>query len=377
MIVLVDANVIVADPNLRSDTWDQLTKARARGRARVFMPEIVLEEAVAIRGRALRSLGKKLVHEAAYAPSAVFELVKQAQSAARSIADGYEDTLRGRWTELGFELATTSNAAHLEVARRAIARRRPFDDQGGGYRDTLHWLTLIDLAARSPREEFVLLTNDGIFATKQNVLLSELSAEFSAVNAGTIALCRALGDLMVPGHFSTDPVEATEYEPSLRTELIALLNSEYVLQQIYSPGLGVPFSDWDEIVAVRHLNFETITSREIQQQTQPELRFSATASFTIRGTYIHDVESGSPELSTKELDMAVKVTGNATTLDATSVGNLRDVHAAPIGDDPLLEEAISIAGRPGLDPVRRMELESNFGSAAVVRVEDNYHRAQD
>jgi hypothetical protein len=374
MIVVVDANVIVEDPNLRSEVWKHLTVAVGRRRVRVLVPEIALEEAVAKRRQKLKLIGRTLRENAGRAPAEVRELAIQAQSECQRIGEEYEQNLRDIWAEGGFEIMPTSTAAHVDVARRAIKRVRPFNAQGNGYRDTLHWLTLLDVARQAPYEQVTFVTSDRIFSTKSNTLFPSLIDEFQTVSKSTVTLLLKLGDLEVPGHYITEPRDAPEYENSLKARLLALLDTENALSKIHTVGVTLPWSDWDELHNVAGLDFTSITARRVDNQTTSELQFEATATFTIRGTYIND-DLEAPQTSTRYADLEVRITGVATTLNTNDVATLREVDATHIGEDLILVDEIKHASSIGLNMVKRLELEQIFGTTAVKRVENKLARS--
>lgn len=367
----MDANAIVADPNLGAGVWKQLEHAVSAGRVRVVAPEIALEEASAKRAQTLRAIGRKLREDSKYAPAEVRSLVLQAQDEAARLANEYEQTLRSTWAGSGFDIVSTAQAAHLTVARRAIRRIRPFNDQGNGYRDTLHWLTLLEIAHQSPDEDITLVSNDGIFSTKTNELVPSLVDEFQSVSSASVSLCRQLSQLVVPGHYVSDPVDAHQYAASLGGRLIEELSEDYSLRRIRTSGIYAPSSDWDDLLKVTDLNFTSIMSRNVENQADPDIQFIATANFTVRGTYLtENDDSEAPQVITHDVEMPVQLSGIATTRHADQVGALRDLEAVHTGDDLMLVEAIKRAGWKGLRPALRAELEQVFGEAAVTRVEE-------
>lgn len=370
MIVFVDANAIVADPSLNSEEWQHLHSAVKAGRVTVTAPEIAIEEAVERRRKIIRAIGRKLVKEAQWAPREVKKLVFEALRESRRLADVYDRTFRERWSAMGFQVAPTANPEHLEVARRAIYRKRPFNEQGNGYRDTLHWLSLKEVAQNHPHERIVLLSDDGIFANKDNSLQKELQDEFLEVSSGTITLCRDLSDLEIPGHYTSPPKIAPQLEVPLRNRLLEELEADYALTRIRTSGVGAPAADWEDLERVVDLHFVTITSREVENQSFLEIHFIANATFLIRGTYLSDNDDlDAPDVYTHDVEIPVQISGVAEALTGDDVGTLRGLKAVLLGDDlNLLEELRRQGGRP-LGIRHRSELEETFGRAAVERAE--------
>jgi hypothetical protein len=370
MIVFVDANVIIGDPSLNLEEWQQLRSAVAAGRVIVTVPEIAIEEAIAKRRQNIRAIGRKLVEEAKWAPREVKDIVRNAHRESLILAENFDETFRRSWASHGFQITPTANPDHLDVARRAIHRERPFNDQGNGYRDTLHWLSLLEMARKSPHERFVFVSGDGIFADKQNRLQMELTNEFQKVSSASVVLCRKLSELEIPGHYTSPPADSPQFEDALRNRLLEELAMEHALRRIRTVGVSIPAADWEDLQGVFDLHFLTITSRNVENQLAPELQFTATATFLIRGTYLSDNDDlDAPEIFTHDVEMPVQISGVAEARTGDEVGLLRSLNAVLLGDDLNLREELRKTGRrnPGIG--NRDELEEVFGHAAVARAE--------
>ena len=49
---------------------------------------------------------------------------------------------------------------HVDLVRRAASRRKPCDNNGDGYRDTLNWLTLLAVASAHPKDEIFWVSDN-------------------------------------------------------------------------------------------------------------------------------------------------------------------------------------------------------------------------
>ena len=65
---------------------------------------------------------------------------------------------------------------HRELSTRAIHRRKPFDKKGSGYRDSLIWESVVNLAA-SVDGQVILLAEDGDFTDDKVKLADELQTD--------------------------------------------------------------------------------------------------------------------------------------------------------------------------------------------------------
>jgi len=333
MIVVVDANVIVGDPHLKSLPWSQLSEAAKARRVRVVAPEIAIREAITRRKKHLVSVGDKIKAASRLAPAEAKELASQARAACVRSGEEYEAKLRKSWELYGFELVGAPNISHTEVARRAMLRILPFDQNGNGYRDTLHWFTVLELAKQYPTEKITLVTNDGIFATKNGSLAPHLVDEFDGHSDADITLCKSLGAIDVPGHYVTDPVDAPEFEDSLRTRILQMLSGEDALRDIRTTGISVPDADWISLVKVSDLAFNYIRARNVERQSEPELRFRATAKFKVNASYVLD-DGEDLELAHQPVDIEVGLDGTVATLGNNKVGTILDLEAYRRGFDP-------------------------------------------
>jgi hypothetical protein len=81
----------------------------------------------------------------------------------RVLTDGaanYAGRLRKRLEESGVEILPVPGFPHKDLVQRATERRRPCNDKGDGYRDTLNWLTLLDFAKAEPDHRIIWVSNN-------------------------------------------------------------------------------------------------------------------------------------------------------------------------------------------------------------------------
>ncbi|MGW6374777.1 PIN domain-containing protein [Rhodococcus sp. NPDC055112] len=164
MIIVLDTTVVLSDPALRARFWDQLKIEAKRHGARVLVPELVVLEAVEHHNRDMLSvithaggLGKK---------QSRFTGVEEARAAAieviRARIAEYGSEVRAFLAGLGIEVIDPPPIEHLIVARRAVLLRKPFDsnEKKDGYRDTLNWLTVLDVAETNPGHVVYWVSNN-------------------------------------------------------------------------------------------------------------------------------------------------------------------------------------------------------------------------
>lgn len=95
---------------------------------------------------------------------------------------------------IGFEILSVPTADHVALVERAIARKPPFNEKGSGYRDSLIWESVKEVAALGHDVAFV--SHDNVFAGDLHLLAESLATEVESL-AGTVTLVRDLGSWLV------------------------------------------------------------------------------------------------------------------------------------------------------------------------------------
>lgn len=201
MLIVVDANVLVSDKGRQKPVWSD---APANG-DRFLVPEVAFLEFVAHRGRELDGLISALkaapsIHSAVRGRGHLAREIEELKLARPHV----EQTEREMFAFEKIDIVPLPDGImHLDLVRRAADRIRPFNDQGnGGYRDTLIWLTVLELAKSNPDDEVVLVSNDSTaFATSKNspelhrCLADELKKE---ALEDRVRWVRTLDELQIP-----------------------------------------------------------------------------------------------------------------------------------------------------------------------------------
>jgi predicted nucleic acid-binding protein len=161
--IVLDSSVVVEhDWNLAHNDAQALLAACDRGAVELFVPQVVIDEVV---NRYERRESKKIkaLNDARAdlrnmrGPRSGGELEGEAES-----QPGYLMHLRKVIRDVGGEIPDFPEVSHKELVRRALEGRRPFNDAGRlGYRDTLIWHTVLEIARDG--DTVVLATEDGDF----------------------------------------------------------------------------------------------------------------------------------------------------------------------------------------------------------------------
>ena len=153
MRVLLDTNAYFGDWYLESTAFRVFLDRLPRMDGLMIVPEIVFDEVVNKFGEEIRTLdqiGAK--YDAKYNDL----LGEKEWDLSTSDVDGSVARYRKQLPTLFplqqyWRLTPYPSRPHSEVVRRALQRRRPFNDDGGdGYRDTILWETILDVLRESP-----------------------------------------------------------------------------------------------------------------------------------------------------------------------------------------------------------------------------------
>ncbi|MBF6215971.1 DUF4935 domain-containing protein [Nocardia puris] len=179
-IVVVDTNLMCQNPDLSGANWSEIIRRVEARDIRVMVPEVVIREVAA----KIRSTASDATIQAARLPlvqAGLFELAGTVREHLERRSAEAEAWFRTRVEAAGFEIADWPTVSHAEVARRAAERIAPYartegnsqesaGNTGGrsnrrqanpdqetsrkdGYRDTLIWFTVLEIASRYQRED--------------------------------------------------------------------------------------------------------------------------------------------------------------------------------------------------------------------------------
>lgn len=149
---------------------------------KLAVPELVVEEVVSKFAKTMndevraarRNLGKLSRLLTRPAPSFIDEIDHENE------VESFRKSLSLQLTEAKCNILDYPKVPHSELVSRAIARKRPFDKSGSGYRDTLVWKSVLELAADSS-EGIVLISPDGDFLDNEGQIHSDLVEELEGL----------------------------------------------------------------------------------------------------------------------------------------------------------------------------------------------------
>ena len=190
--VVLDATEINRDWFLSGPEFELLRFLISEAGIRAVVPASVRSESIANHNREYQRARKQL---------------QKAQASVRRVAGGgidlgpeipedrdYEARLAARLEILDINILALPETAHAEIVERSTQRRPPFDQTGSGYRDTLVWMSCLELAAAG--ETVFLVSQDKDFAGSDLSLAEPLAEEVAGL-PGSITLVRHLGSWLL------------------------------------------------------------------------------------------------------------------------------------------------------------------------------------
>lgn len=256
MILVVDANAVIPNAELQGSTWRDITTAINDGALTVVIPKIVAAE---ITGRVRKNRrDQKPKSDVHRAPEDVQQAVQNALDEIERWADRYDATIY--LEAAGAVIRDTPKVDHDDLAQRAIDRVKPFNDQGGGYRDALHWHTVLEIAREDPTADIVFVSEDRAYQNSgRDDLHPQLRVEAEAILAtGTIRLCTTLKEFVPPQKYASEEMRAFPGKKHLNQLVAALFPGG----KLHAPELWVA------------LNLEDPVDADVSEPGSPELVWS-------------------------------------------------------------------------------------------------------
>jgi len=201
-IVVLDSTAIYPHPRL-SDGYGRLLLTKAdEGSVRLAIPEVVLRESA-------RHYARKVLQAARdfrKASTALVDLGRMPRierpddpPSSSKLQDEYlafiEQLLRNRG-----QVLPLPRVSHMEILDRLFEERKPFNSDGRGYRDTLIWQSVVDLARSGDAARIDLVTDNvkDFFDTSNQELHPDLAADLKShgIDPSVIRLHRTIRDLV-------------------------------------------------------------------------------------------------------------------------------------------------------------------------------------
>jgi hypothetical protein len=151
MYIAIDSNVIFHDFHLTNPSSQLLLKFARETRTRLLIPRIVLDETFNNFDREIR-LAADSINKLLRDDSPKIDINEE----ITRFKSKFEAKLR---KGLNAEILNIPEIAHDALVKRAMMRKRPFNQQGSGYRDALIWFSLLEFL-KNTNDTICFVTND-------------------------------------------------------------------------------------------------------------------------------------------------------------------------------------------------------------------------
>ncbi|WP_181429278.1 PIN domain-containing protein [Curtobacterium sp. MCSS17_008] len=355
MLLILDANAVVSNPELQGGAWHGIKAAIADKTLTVIAPRIVAAEITA-KVRANRRK-VQLRGDARRAPAAVTQALQNAAAEVERWAARYDAEI---WLAAdGILIRDTPTISHDEVSQRAIDRHPPFDENGGGYRDALHWYTVLDIIREHPAEAVVFVSNDDGYQTSKgsHELHPKLLEEANEIlTTGSIQLYRNINEFDPPQKYAGEEDRTTPDSDHLEA-LVAALFPDGTL---HAPEIWMAF------------DVEEPVDADVSDPGTPELVFS----------HVRDLVGGGRSYRTR-----IRLTARVVLdwinwpdeVDASAYEELDITAEYTVDDDGFHvdEDRTHLARAPWFTPTESTRSDPTFASrAAAVKVFNDERKRQ-
>ncbi len=199
----------------------------------------------------------------------------------------WEAWMRGHLPKLGVQVLPIPELPHAIVLQRDLKRRKPFDEDGKGYRDTLIWESVLAAAERSSAQVVFVSRNHKDFAQKNGQLHPDLVADLVARGMPEDRVVYANGLKDVVEHHLFTRLPAMTEAARVKLEVAAQPNGwlkRWVEQELARHIGSVllaelpPEAETGHVTKVKSVDGVVVTAaREVEGKTFAELEARITA----------------------------------------------------------------------------------------------------
>lgn len=261
---------------------------------RLVLPEVVRREAI---GGFRRNHDEKIRQ--------VRALLRKSSSRAKGAADAliqtyddekveYPSVLDTRISEIGIELASLPDVGHKELTQRAIDRTPPFNETGGGYRDSLIWLTALEQVEEQPFDDLTILSKDSIFGKRRQTLETESRRETGA----SLIVVSSLSAVEFPGEYDSGEFQLSDLD----------LTSDDINRQIRDALIGLDITRWSppgpeqaEVQHVERVDLQPQTIKVKKRYGESTFEITADAAADIDATVFVIIDGPGDDLELSQM----------------------------------------------------------------------------
>lgn len=172
MIVILDSNIFTADFHMSGNNFNLFMDFLNRTDSKLYVPRVVLLEVKnnfkggmqkardGIQGQ-ITGLKRRIVDIKLENPLTDNYIEQECQL--------YFEEFDEKLKSIGAEILEHPNVSHQAIVERAIYKKKPFKQNGTGYRDTLIWESVIELLENQETSVALITRNIDDFCNKGNV----------------------------------------------------------------------------------------------------------------------------------------------------------------------------------------------------------------
>lgn len=184
MIFVLDTTELRDQKRLEGGAFRLFLLARGRTNHRVCVPQVVLDEYFRAVRELMQSVAENVERDAGLLRRYWGKLDVTIPNVDEQY-DGWRKYIEDRLRAARVEILPHPEVPHADVVARDIARRRPFNAKGQGYRDTLIWESILQLA-RASRERIVFITSNATDFVDDDVIHADLRDDLRRHELGDI-----------------------------------------------------------------------------------------------------------------------------------------------------------------------------------------------
>lgn len=241
MNLILDTNIFISNPTLSSMNWDVLNDYLLKTDSKIIMPQIINKEISAVYKRRLQKEYSRYKSSMKSVNDMILESIKDNGVNIEEQADKIKTHIFQKLNIKDSQIIEHKPDYLDKAIYRAVNHIRPCSDKKEEFRDTIIWLTLIDMAKMSSEKIMAFITNNTKDFYREDKLHPDLQRDLEE-NGIKILLFTSLSDF-IKDH--SNKIERYSIE-----QLVNKVNLEKLNEEIF-----------DEIV--RDIN--TI-KREIERQ---------------------------------------------------------------------------------------------------------------
>lgn len=152
MKVILDTNILVNNFYLNSPKFIGLFGYNKKTRSQVVILDFVLKEVI----KKYEELVSKYAEQTEQNSRILFNKTNQVD--IKPLINDYTQFLLKLVADKKVNIPTSKNVSSKKLFDRALKAKPPFDSSDRGIRDTLIWLSVVDLVSSNPKEYFCFIT---------------------------------------------------------------------------------------------------------------------------------------------------------------------------------------------------------------------------